>query len=361
MASYDLSDVTSHFLGNIEIQTQPILEGHIHSGWYVYTQHPQYPETVLQKINNQVFLDPLRVTQNIEQVTTYLRAVSPHQRQIQLIKTTSGAVCHLTSDGSFWRMFVRIPNAYTCQIPESLSQVFAAGRTTGLFLRQAMDYPLDNMYIAIPDFHNTSKRYQDFLNALSSAEMNLVQKIQKEANFFEERADQFGLFWDALLNQHIPWRLTHNDTKLDNILFDKNTHQAICLIDLDTLMPGSALFDFGDAMRSMCNPAAEDEADLSRVEFQIPVFRAYTQGYLEAAGDVLTDQELSWLAKSPWMITIENAIRFLTDYLQGNRYYKTRYPHQNLNRCRTHIKLVQDIEKNLGAMESIVRGFLPGN
>jgi thiamine kinase-like enzyme len=225
---------------------------------------------------------------------------------------------------------------------------------TGYFLKQLQDYPVHSLNISIPDFHNTPKRYQDFLRALSHADVELVRTVQPEIEFLHERSDHFGLFWDALHEKRLPWRVTHNDTKLDNVLFDLDTHQAICLIDLDTIMPGSALFDFGDALRAMGNPAAEDEPDLTKIDFQIPVFEAYTQGYLAAAGDILTEQEISWLALSPWLITIEIGMRFLTDYLQGNQYFRIHYPLQNLNRCRTQFKLASDMENKQSLMKSII-------
>ena len=355
MNQFDLEPFVSQFLGAVEFQSYPIVDGHIHDGWYIYSNHPQFPEAILQKVNTHVFTNPAGLMENIYNVTTYLQNQYPTQKKLFLISTRSGLIYYHSPDGSDWRMYEKISNSYSTQITKNLSQVSEAGRVTGLFLKQLQNYPVESLHIPIPDFHNTPKRYQDFLTALSQAEPNLISKVQPEIDFLQERSSQFGLFWNALMENHLPWRVTHNDTKLDNVLFDLDTHQAVCLIDLDTIMPGSALFDFGDALRAMGNPVAEDEPDLTKVEFQIPVFEAYTQGYLAEAGDILTSKELKCLAFSPWMITIEIGMRFLTDYAQGNQYFRIHYPDQNLNRCRTQFKLVADLEKQRLLMEEIVQ------
>jgi len=355
MSETNLFGYISPFLGPVEFQAEVIQDGHIHDGWYIHSNHSTYPETILQKVNTHVFTDPDGLMENIYQITSFLQKKNPSQKQLILIPTSSGKIYNQAFDGSVWRMYERIPNCYSTPITQNLRQVYEAGRVTGDFLKQLQNYPVHSLNLSIPDFHNTPRRYQDFLQALSRSNTELVQEVQPEIEFLQKRANQFGLFWEALHEQRLPWRVTHNDTKLDNILFDLDTHQAICLIDLDTIMPGSALFDFGDALRAMGNPAAEDELDLTKVEFQMPVFEAYTQGYLAAAGDILTPLELSWLALSPWLITIEIGMRFLTDYLQGNPYFRIHYPHQNLNRCRTQFKLASDMENQLLLMESIVQ------
>lgn len=355
MSETDLFPYISPFLGPVEFQAEVIQDGHIHNGWYIHANHTTYPQTILQKVNTHVFTDPQGLMENIYQITSYLQKKNSAQKQLNLIPTSSGKIYYQALDGSVWRMYEKIPNCYSTQITQNLRRVYEAGRVTGQFLKQLQDYPVHSLNISIPDFHNTSKRYQDFLQAMSTADADLVRALQPEIEFLHERSDQFGLFWDALHEQRLPWRVTHNDTKLDNILFELETDQALCLIDLDTIMPGSALFDFGDALRAMGNPCAEDEPDLEKVEFQIPVFEAYSQGYLEAAGDILTEQELSWLALSPWLITIEIGMRFLTDYLMGNQYFRIHYTHQNLNRCRTQFKLASDIEAQQPLMKSIIQ------
>jgi thiamine kinase-like enzyme len=351
----NLPHVVSQFLGNIEILSTPILDGHIHQGWYIHSNHPRYPQAILQKVNTFVFKDPEKLMENIQRVSTYLHQHFPNQKQLTLIPTLTGNIYYQEPDGTIWRLYQQIENCYTTLIARNLDQVTEAGKVTGAFLKQLQNYPVESLHIPIPDFHNTPKRYQDFLEAISLADPDLIIKVQPEIDFLQERSNHFELFWNALNDSYLPWRVTHNDTKLDNVLFDLDTHQAVCLIDLDTIMPGSALFDFGDALRAMGNPSVEDEPELSKVQFQLPVFEAYTQGYLAEAGDILTSRELEWLAFSPWMITIEIGMRFLTDYLLGNPYFRIHYPDQNLNRCRTQFKLVADMEKKQSLMEDIVK------
>lgn len=355
MQSLDLSPYLFPFLGQVDFQAQRITDGHINDGWFIQSQHPEYPETILQRINTNVFQDPIALMNNIHHVTSFLEKQNPSQKQLHMLKTSSGDIFYLAPDNSYWRLFKRIEGCYTTQITTDLVRVKEAGRVTGEFLKQLADYPVHSLHIPIPDFHNTPKRYQDFLMTLGTADQLLLEETKDEIAFLESRAHKFSLIWEALQQNKIPWRVTHNDTKLDNILFDNQTHKAICLIDLDTIMPGSALFDFGDALRAMGNTAAEDEKNLELVRFQLPVFEAYTQGYLGVTKDLLTNQEVFWLPISPWIITIEIGIRFLTDYLQGDRYFRIHYPKQNLVRARTQFKLANDMEKMLPEMEKIVR------
>lgn len=356
----DLSPYLSPFLGNIDFSAEPITDGHIHDGWYIHSKHTTHPHSILQKINTHVFHHPATLMENIYQITNFLAKQDQTQKQLRIIKTHNGELFHTAPDGSYWRLFQRIENGYTTQNTRNLTQIHEAGRVTGEFLKQLQHYPVHSLHIPIPNFHNTPKRYQDFLDVLSVADSKAVDEVKGEIEFLQQRAEKFSLIWEALHLNQIPWRVTHNDTKLDNILFDQDTHQAICLIDLDTIMPGSALFDFGDALRAMGNPATEDEPDLSRVQFHLPVFEAYTQGYSIATKDILTEQEISLLPVSPWIITMETGIRFLMDYMQGDQYFRIDYPKQNLNRCRTQFKLAADMEKVLPDMEIIVNKFYFG-
>ncbi len=354
MDDHILRNTLSAFLGQIEFHTDRILNGHINDGWFIHSNHPIHPETILQKVNTHVFPDYAGLMDNIHQVTSFLLEANPQQQQLRLVKTVNGVVYHKAEDGSIWRMFETIPNSYTSQIIQNGTQIYEAGKITGLFLKQLKDYPVENLNIPIPNFHNTPKRYQDFLQALSSAPPSVVEEIQIETHYLNRHANQFGLFWNALVDGQIPWRVTHNDTKLDNVLFEIETHKAICLVDLDTLMPGSALFDFGDALRAMGNLVGEEEPDHQKVFFHVPIIGEYARGYLEAAGEILTKLEIKWLVKSPWMMTIETGMRFLTDYLQGDRYFRTSYPKQNLHRSRNQLRLAMDME----VLEPIMEMYL---
>ena len=350
--------IVSVFLGEINFLSDRILTGHINDGWFIHSDHHTYPETILQKVNTHVFADYSGLMDNLQKVTSYMVNHFPQQQQLRLIRTLDGSAYHQAKDGSIWRMLETIPNCYTSPTIQNGIQIYEAGKITGSFLKQLKDYPVDNLHIPIPDFHNTAKRYQDFLQALSSAPPAMVDEIQVETRYLNHYAGQFGLFWNALINAQLPWRVTHNDTKLDNVLFDIETDKAICLIDLDTIMPGSALFDFGDALRAMGNMVGEEEPDYNKVFFHFPTFEEYARGYLEIAGDILTELEIKWLAKSPWMMTIETGMRFLTDYLQGDHYFRTGYTKQNLNRSRNQFRLAMDLEINHQLLESMVQKII---
>ncbi|PKO13747.1 MAG: mucin desulfatase [Chloroflexi bacterium HGW-Chloroflexi-10] len=335
------TSILPFFLETSAFQVEKLAGGHIHDTWKVSIEH--VPRYILQRINTNIFIDPQRLMDNIYRVTSHLQQHYPQHTNLRLLPTLSGQTCY-SNQSETWRMFHYIPNSFTNSIPQNPDQVYEAGRITAQFTFQMAAFPPEALYVPLPDFHNTPKRYRDLQNAISQANPQRLARCSSELAWIKERAPRLGTLWDALTTSAIPWRVTHNDTKLDNVLFDRNTQRAICLIDLDTVMASSALFDYGDALRSMGNPAAEDEADLSKVQFQESIYEAYTQGYLSIAGNFLTPVEMKLLPTAPWIITIENGIRFLCDYLQGDRYYRISYPNQNLNRCRTQLKLAADIE-----------------
>ena len=308
---------------------------------------------LLQRINTRIFRNPQRLMENIRMVTNILKLKEPAALNLRLVPCLNGSLYYENHQGC-WRLFVFIQNSVTFRTPHNLNQVKQAALITGQFISNLSDFPADQLFNTIPDFHNTPKRYQDLLAAKEKADPDRISNSQEALQFIHQRAGHAGVLWNALQEGIIPWRVTHNDTKLDNILFNNDTGQAICLIDLDTVMPGSALFDFGDALRSMGNPVAEDEPDLDKVIFQLPVFEAYTTGFLESTCSILTPAEINLLHLAPWVITYENGLRFLTDYLLNDPYYKIEYPEQNLMRCKTQLMLVADMEKNITDMKTIV-------
>ena len=233
-----------------------------------------------------------------------------------------------------------------------------AGKAFGDFQKKLADYPADTLCETIPNFHNTPSRYRDFLNAVEHCALpERLNEAEKEISFLLERRNLASLATDRLKTGEIPLRVTHNDTKLNNILMDKRTGEGLCVIDLDTVMPGSLLYDFGDAIRFGANTAAEDEPDVSKVHFDLYLFELYTRGYLEAAGAALTDTEKEYLPWGAKLMTLECGIRFLTDYLQGDTYFKVSRARQNLERCRTQFKLVADMENVWDEMASIVKKY----
>jgi Ser/Thr protein kinase RdoA (MazF antagonist) len=250
-----------------------------------------------------------------------------------------------------------IEGAQTYQTVSNPDLYNRAAGAFGRFQVRLADFPTGNLHVTLPDFHNTPWRLSNFLHALENDAVGRASHIRNEIDFLLERQGQAGHLVEVAKSGQIPLRVTHNDTKLDNVMIDDQTGEGICVIDLDTVMPGLALYDFGDAVRSAANPAAEDEPDLERVFFNLPVFERLVQGYLAEAGCLLTQAELDNLAFSSWLITYEQALRFLGDYLNGDTYYKIFRPEQNLDRARTQIKLLQGMEASFSEMERFVKQY----
>ena len=227
------------------------------------------------------------------------------------------------------------------QTPE---QFYGAGYSFGEFQAWLSDFPAETLYEIIPHFHDTPVRYEDFRKAVEADAANRRHEVEEEIRFLLEREDECRVLMDGLRDGTLPWRVTHNDTKINNILFDADTLEAICVIDLDTVMPGTSLFDFGDAVRYGASTAAEDERDLSKVTLSVPLYEQFTRGFLKGAGGLLHENEVKMLLPSVKVMTLELAVRFLTDYLNGDVYFKTRSEDHNLVRSRTQIRLVQDME-----------------
>jgi Ser/Thr protein kinase RdoA (MazF antagonist) len=319
---------------------------------------------LLQRINHHVFLSPEKLMQNIEAVTTHLRAKilaaggDPQRETLTLIPTLDGGSLHRTPAGDYWRAAIFIEGAQTYDVVESLDHVHSAGRAFGSFQRLLGDFPADQLHETIPDFHHTPKRFSAFVQAVERDIANRARTVRSEIEFVEKRASDTSILVDLLEQEQLPRRVTHNDTKFNNVLIDDQTGEGICVIDLDTVMPGLSLFDFGDAIRSGTNTAAEDERDLSKVTVDLEVFDRFTAGYLGAAGDFLTPLEIEYLPFSAWLMTLECGMRFLTDYLDGDRYFRIHRPGHNLDRCRTQFKLVGVIEAHLDYMVRTVERHL---
>jgi hypothetical protein len=315
---------------------------------------------ILQRINHHVFKDPPKLMKNIELVTKHLREKiieqggDPDRETLTLIPTVEGSSYYQTTDGEYWRAYIYIENAQTYEIVENPDHAHAAAQAFGKFQEQLSDFPHDKLTETIPDFHHTGKRFHNFMIALEEDVANRAAFSKSEIDFVQQRADYANKLVDLIDRGEIPERITHNDTKFNNVMIDQNDGAGICVIDLDTVMPGLVLYDFGDSIRSMANPAHESEKDLSKVQFDMEVFARYTEGYLKAAGSFLTQKEIDQLPFSAIQMTFECGMRFLTDHLQGDNYYKTHYKNQNLDRCRTQFKLVSDMESFYDDMVRIV-------
>jgi thiamine kinase-like enzyme len=297
---------------------------------------------------------------NIKAVTTHLRRKitaaggDPSRETLNLIPTISGNSFYQTDEGDYWRGYVFINNARTYETVESLDHVYNAAKAFGNFQNLLSDFPLEQVIETIPNFHHTRDRYETFLDAIEKDEMNRASSCESEIDFVMHRVDDTPVLVDLLESGVLPQRITHNDTKFNNVMIDDETGIGVCVIDLDTVMPGLVLYDFGDAIRSLANSASEDEQDLSKVQFNLQIYNYFTHGYLDVARDFLTTAEINHLPFSAILMTLECGMRFLTDHLQGDTYFKIHRENHNLDRCRTQFKMVQDMETRFDEMTEVV-------
>ena len=345
---------------------KPFGEGHINETYAVYMPGPEgtdVPRYVLQRVNIHVFKNPAQVMENIFSVTEYLREVIRKEggdldrETLSYIKTKSGDTYFENADGQPWRCLHYVPNSICHQTVEEPQQFYQSARSFGHFLKQLGDYPAERLYETIPRFHDTVKRFQDFSEAVRKDVKNRAGQCREEIDFALAREADCGVLMNQLQEGILPLRVTHNDTKLNNILFDADTDQGLCIIDLDTIMPGLAANDFGDSIRFGASTAEEDEPDLSKVHFDIHLYELYVKGYLEMARDVLIPAEIDSLPWGARLMTLECGMRFLADYLQGDVYFKTAYPDHNLVRARTQFRLVKEMEEQFDSMYEILRKY----
>lgn len=314
----------------------------------------------LQRINNYVFQDIDALMNNFKTVTEHLHnklhLPGHHMRgAVHTLRQTIDGKDYLKDDSGYWRMLTYFDSVYSLDIPDSPETFYNVGFSFGSFLKEMSDININEIKEIIPNFHNTFKRYQDLEEAIALDPKKRVSLVKSEIEFIRERADKYGIISDALENGEIPKRICHNDCNLNNILFDSKTHLPVAIIDLDTVMPSSPLYDFGDSIRIGTNTAKDDEKDLSKVSCDLNLYEQYARGYLTACGDMLTKRELELLPYAALIITSEDGIRFLMDHINGDIYYNIFYPGQNLDRARTQMKMVQDMEKKLPEIKNILR------
>lgn len=344
---------------------KPFGAGHINETYAVYMPSEQGDELsyVLQRVNTNVFNDPAGVMDNIFGVTEFMRTAirkeggNPDRETLSYIKTKNGRNYFEDEKGQPWRCYNYIPDSVCYQEVERPEQFYQSAYSFGHFLKQLGNYPVDSLNETIPDFHNTVKRFAAFEQAYQRDIQNRVDSCRDECDFVLKRKADCGILIQQQEKGVLPLRVTHNDTKLNNILFDAETGKGLCIIDLDTIMPGLAANDFGDSIRFGASTAAEDEKNLDLVHFDIELYRLYVKGYLDATKDVLTQEELESLPWGARLMTLECGTRFLTDYLQGDTYFKTAYPEHNLVRARTQFRLVEEMEKKFESMKQIVREY----
>jgi len=336
--------------------------GHINDTFCVHTQPKDDPCKcfILQRMSAAAFKSPDELMSNIIGVTEYLghkitAAGGDRTREaMEVLRPRSGAPYYTDSEGGAWRVYPFVRDIVCYQTAETAELFAASGRAFGRFQRMLEGYPAETLYETIPHFHDTEDRLAKLKAAIAEDSMGRVKDCAEEIAFVMAREADCSVACQALRDGILPLRVTHNDTKLNNILFDAATNEGICVIDLDTVMPGLSINDFGDSIRFGANHSAEDEKDLSKVNLDLDLYEAYAKAFLEGAGGALTDAELEYLPWGAKLMTLECGIRFLTDYLVGDTYFRTHREGQNLDRCRTQFKLVSDMEANWEKMNAII-------
>ncbi len=352
LASYD-------FQGEYTGYSQ-ITAGHINTTLALqFDVNGKLKRFIAQMINTNVFKTPEKLMENMVNVTSHLAKKiqsaggDVDRETLHALIAKDGKPYHIMADGTFWRCVNFITDAYSCDTIENPQVFLNAGKAFGEFMSLLADFDGASLHETIPNFHNTKDRFNNFLIALEANKSGRKDNIADEINFVLERKADSEVLVNLIDEGKLPIRVTHNDTKINNIMFDNQSNEGICILDLDTVMPGLSLYDFGDAIRSGAVTAKEDEPDTAKVKLDVELYKAYTEGYLSAAGKSLTAEEVKYLPFSAKLLTFECGMRFLTDYLDGDTYFHTDYAEHNLVRARSQFALVSDIEKNMKLLEDI--------
>ena len=339
---------------------EPIKDGHINKTFKIeYEVCGKTVRHLLQQVNTDVFKNPEQLMANVDCVTSYLRdkvialGGNPDRETLYCKPCRDGKKYCVADDGGVWRVYNFVEDSFTYNIIESPEIFYKVGAAFGNFQNMLADFPIDKLYETIPNFHNTAMRYHNLTIAAEKNTAGRARFVKDELAFAEARRDETYILVGKILTGELPVRVTHNDTKLNNIMFDTATNTPVCVVDLDTVMPGLSLYDFGDAIRFGASTAAEDEKDLDKVSMDINLYEQYVRGFLSTAGGSLCNAEIENLPLSAKMMTFECGMRFLTDYLDGDVYFATAYPEHNLDRCHTQFKLVADMEQKFEQMQEI--------
>lgn len=339
----------------------PFGNGNINDTYQVtYDQGGARLHYILQHINGRVFKNPVHVMNNVDRVTQHLlckhrsRHCETRHRTLRLLRSFTDKPYVQDDDGNFWRAYVFVENARSYDVLQNETQAYNVARAFGLFQNDLVDLPGERLHETIPDFHNTPKRLEVLEQAVKTDPYGRVKTARREIDFALKRGEETGILLKLHASGDIPERITHNDTKANNILIDDLTGEGICVIDLDTVMPGLGLYDFGDMVRSGTNPAEEDEVDLRRVYMDFSMFEAMLRGFWSSSSENLTPAEKEYLPFSAKLIALEIGVRFLTDYLNGDVYFKTRRPTHNIERCRNQFKLVESMEQQMDRMNALL-------
>ncbi len=348
--------------GETVVSCQRYGSGHINDTFLVInTEKGTDKKYILQRMNHEIFKDVKGLMNNVSGVTAYLREIiireggDPERETLNLVPDVKGSLCYEDSMGCFWRVYLFIDEATTYNQVEKIEDFYQSAKAFGHFQNLLAGYPVEKLVETIPAFHDTPKRFETFLQAVEEDVCGRAASVQEEIKFVMDRKEEMGTVMNLQREGKMPYRVTHNDTKLNNIMIDDITGQAVCVIDLDTIMPGASVFDYGDSIRFGANTAAEDEKDLSKVTLSLELFEAYTKGFLEGCAGSLADVEVELLPMGAKLMTLECGMRFLTDYLQGDTYFKVHREGHNLDRCRTQFTLVKDMEAKWAQMAEIVK------
>lgn len=366
MAKGIINEAIANFrFDGVLVDERPYGSGHINDTYLLVFEIAEMGQikVILQRMNKDIFKEPVELMENILNVTSYLReriienGGDPERETLNVIPTVDGKPYFVDSSGEYWRAYKFITDATSYDQVESADDFYQSAVSFGNFQRLLAAYPAETLHETIKGFHDTRARFQVFKKAVEDDVCGRAAYVQEEIRFVLEREDLANFFAELLDKKEIPLRVTHNDTKLNNIMIDNKTGKGICVIDLDTVMPGLAMHDFGDSIRFGASTAAEDEQDLSKVSCDMDLYDIYAKGYIEGCGGKLTEREIDLMPMGAKAMTFECGMRFLTDYLQGDTYFKIHRENHNLDRCRTQFKLVEDMETKWETMQSIIQKY----
>lgn len=361
----NLKEVTDAFcFEGVLKECVPYGSGHINDTYRLtYCQDEVSGRYILQRMNKSIFTKPVELMENVSGVTSWLKKKilenggDAKRETLNLVETKDGNSYYVDSQGEYWRAYYFIEHAICYDMVKNEDDFYQSAVAFGHFQRLLADYPAETLHETIVNFHNTVDRFQKFQKAVKEDVCGRASEVQDEIQFVLEREALAHTLCNLQEQGKLPLRVTHNDTKLNNIMIDEATGKAICVIDLDTVMPGLSVNDFGDSIRFGASTGAEDEKNLSKVSFDIHLYEVYVKGFIEGCAGALTDLELDMLPMGAILMTFECGMRFLTDYLEGDHYFKIHREGHNLDRCRTQFKLVRDMEEKLPQMNAIVRKY----
>lgn len=349
------------------LSIEPLTSGHINTTYHVQIREADgcVSQYTLQRINKYVFHDPIAVMENILNVTAHIKkalvaeGADVERQSLTVILSRDGLPYYLDGDNEYWRLYRYIADAHTLNFVQNPRQLYNAGFGFGRFQQMLSDFPIETLHETIPQFHNTRLRYEQLMDAVARDECGRAAEVLPEIEFFRAREQELSMLVHMTENGEMPLRVTHNDTKFNNILIDDATNEALSVIDLDTVMPGLLVHDFGDAIRYAANTAEEDETDLTRVSLDLDAYRHFSDGFLTALRDRITPVEFRMLPWGAKIITMELSMRFLADHLNGDKYFKIHRANHNLDRARCQLKLAQSMEEHFDEMFRLIEPYLP--